>query len=142
MENMIPQSQVQTWTPLIPFGLMKISLSMMSYQLTLLMKNIFLKCIWKAPYVHEHLLLKKKKKDDELGKESPQKKAHKCKPQLDILQVVPLKELKTNVSKKPFKWCLQRKKCQKKVSNYISPFIFIINPQFLDFVPKYGNFYG
>jgi len=49
------------------------------------------------------------------------------------------------IENKCFKEAIQvvpskKKMSKKKVSNYISPFIFIINPQFLDFVHEYGNF--
>jgi NDP-sugar pyrophosphorylase family protein len=47
-----------------------------------------------------------------------------------------LKRIENTIQVVPSK----KKMSKKKVSNYISPFIFIINPQFLDFIHEYGNF--
>jgi len=38
------------------------------------------------------------------------------------------KKVKKKVLKKSFKYALKKLKCQKKNSNFISPFIMIINP--------------
>jgi hypothetical protein len=48
---------------------------------------MFLKCIWRALYVREHLSYEREGMMNLV--EKAKKITHKCKPQLDILQVVP-----------------------------------------------------